>query len=129
MKKKELRHTLFVSRINIGIFSCILIAAFLTSCGTKFVRKGPSYPPYTGEIRVFWKDHGAPADPSSYEFIGTVSGRATWCGISAGRFNEGLHKKLTDQAGQHGGNGIILYCGEIGTTGECYCYGDIIRFK
>ncbi len=116
-------------RMTILLFLCVVLAALFASCGTRFVRKGGSYPPYTGEIRVFWKDHGVPANPSSYEFIGTVSGRATWCGISAGRFNEGLHKKLIEEAGRNGGNGIILYCGEIGTTGECYCYGDVIRFR
>ncbi|MFH2047007.1 MAG: hypothetical protein ABIK92_17905 [Pseudomonadota bacterium] len=129
MKRKELRHKFFTSQIVIRILFCILVATFLTSCGTKFIRKGGTYPPYAGEVRVFWKDHGVPADPNSYEFIGTVSGRSTWCGITQGKFNEGLHKKLTEQAGNNGGNGIILYCGEIGTVGECYCYGDVIRFK
>lgn len=111
-----------------AIFFIVIITSFV-SCGTSFVRKGKTYPPYTGEIRVFWKEHGVPADPNSYELIGSVSGRSTWCGITPGKFNEGLHKELINQAGKYGGNGIILYCGEIGTVDKCYCYGDIIRFK
>ncbi len=129
MKKRELSHALMGPQITIRILFCILVATFLISCGTSFIRKGNTYPPYTGEIRVFWKDHGVPADTNSYEFIGTVSGRSTWCGATPGKFNEGLHKELIEQAGKYGGNGIILYCGEIGTVGACYCYGDIIRFK
>lgn len=129
MKKKALRHRFMVSHLTIRILSCIMATTFLISCGTNFIRKGATYPPYTGEIRVFWKDHGVPTDPNSYEFIGTVSGRSTWCGITPGKFNEGLHKKLTEEAGKFGGNGIILYCGEIGTVGACDCYGDVIRFK
>ena len=129
MKRNELRHKFIGSQITIRILFCILLATFLISCGTSFIRKGKTYPPYTGEIRVFWKNHGVPEDPNTYEFIGTVSGRSTWCGVVVGKFNQGLHKELIAQAGEHGGNGIILYCGEVGTTGECYCYGDIIRFK
>lgn len=129
MKIRKLRRKFIRSKITIHILFCILVATFIVSCGTSFTRKGNTYPPYTGGIRVFWKDHGVPADPNSYELLGTVSGRSTWCGITPGKFNEGLHNDLIKQAGTYGGNGIILYCGEIGTVGACYCYGDVIRFK
>lgn len=129
MKRQIIRNKSVLSKGVIGILICILMTVFLTSCGTKFIRKGKIYPRYTGEIRVYWKEHGVPVDRNSYEFLGTVSGRSTWCGVAIGRDNQKLHGELTKQAGIHGGNGIILYCGELGTTGECYCYGDVIRFK
>jgi len=131
MRGMESKHDLTGSQIRILV--SVLLIIFLASCttttGTSFVRTGNTYPPYTGEIRVFWKEHGVPADRNSYEFIGTVSGSSLWCGVKTGKENEALHKELIDQAGKYGGNGIILYCGEIGTVGECKCYGDIIRFK
>ncbi len=129
MKWYKLKKAFIISNYPIQLLFCIFFTVFFSSCGTTFIQKGKSYPPYSGEVRVFWKNHGVPANPNTYDFIGTVSGRATWCGVAAGKFTESLHEKLIDQAGQHGGNGIILYCGEIGTTGECYCYGDIIKFK
>lgn len=114
---------------------CISILTLICSCsgGVTNVRytpkSGTTFPPYTGEIKVFWKEHGIPADPNSYVFIGTISGRSLWCGVTPAKMNTGLHQHLISQAGKYGGNGIVLYCGEIGTTGECHCYGDIIRFK
>jgi hypothetical protein len=111
------------------IILCVFSTSCLVSCGggIKFIRMGNTFPPYTGEIRVFWKEHGVPVEP--YEVIGTVSGRSTWCGVTPARLNEDLHKQLINETGKYGGNAIILYCGEIGSTGACYCYGDIIRFK
>ena len=116
----------------VGILSSIMVIVMISGCGvvsTRYVKKGPEYPPYGGEVKVFWKDHGVPADPNTYELIGTVSGRVLECGITQARFSEKLHKYIIDQASQHGGNGVIIYCGEIGTVDACYCYGDIIRFK
>ena len=129
MKKNLFIQRFIATKTTIRILFFFLLAACLTSCGITFIQKGRAYTPYSGEVQVFWKSHGIPANPNTYDFIGTVSGRATWCGIAAGKFTQSLHKKLIEQAGPHGGNGIILYCGEIGTTGECYCYGDIIRFR
>lgn len=105
-----------------------------TECGgivnTRYTKMGPEYPPYAGDVKVFWKDHGVPADPNTYELIGTASGRVLDCGVTQARFSEKLHKYIIDQASRHGGNGVILYCGELGTGEDaCYCYGDIIRIK
>jgi hypothetical protein len=95
----------------------------------KYTPTGSNFPPYTGEIKVFWKEHGVPKDPNSYVFVGRVSGQSLWCGVTLAQSNTELHQHLIDQAGKHGGNGIILMCGEVGSVGQCFCYGDIIRFK
>ena len=108
---------------------CIFILTSVCSCGIKFTQKGETFLPYTGKVKVFWKEHGVPADPNTYDLIGTVSGRVTWCGVTKGRYATDLHNELINEAGKHGGNGIILYCGEVGSVGQCDCYGDIIRFK
>jgi len=130
MKRKKMRHAFIESDSTIRILFCILVTTFLVSCGTgtRFVRTGTTYPPYTGEIRVFWKDHGVQANTDSYKLIGTVSGSSQTCGIATGRFNERLHKELIEQAGKYGGNGVILYCGEPGSPRRCDCWGDVIRF-
>jgi hypothetical protein len=117
-----------VSAFAIPVLFSILVTTFLTSCSTHFVREGKTYPPYTGEVLVFWKEHGVPGDPNAYEFLGTVHKRSTWCGITPAKYNKELHKALIDEAGKYGGNAVILYCGEIGTVGACTCYGDVIRF-
>ena len=113
--------------------AAVTIVCFLCACGSisnkNIVYKGPKYPPYEGEVKLFWKDHGVPADPNRYEFIGTVSGRTTWCGVTQAAFHKELHDWIKEEAAKAGGNGVIIYCGELGTTGECYCYGDVIRFK
>lgn len=130
MKRKKLRHEFIELDFTIRILFCILVTTFLVSCGsgTSFVRTGAIYPPYTGEIRVFWKDHGAQVKTNSYKFIGTVSQKSKMCESEPGRFDERLHKDLIEQAGQYGGNGIILYCGETGSPRHCDCWGDVIRF-
>jgi len=112
---------------------CICVSVLLCSCGpvidVQYLPNRPALPPYTGKVAVFWKEHGTSMDPSTYDLIGTVTAQSNWCGTNKAKFNTGLHNYLINQAGEHGGNGIILYCGEIGSIAECYCYGDIIRFK
>lgn len=105
-----------------------LLLACASVSNTKTVRKGPTYPPYEGPVQVFWKEHGTPP-PGSYVLIATVSGRATWCGVTKAKFHEELHQYLIAEAGRLGGTGVILHCGEVGTVGECYCYGDAIRLR
>ena len=87
------------------------------------------YPPYSGNVDVYWKEQGVSADLRKYEFIATVRARSTWCGITAGKFNTDLHSYIIARAGEVGGNAVVLYCGELGTTGECDCYGDVYRKK
>jgi hypothetical protein len=112
---------------------CIFVGALLCSCSpvidVKYIPNGPRFPRYTGKIAVFWKEHGIPIEPDTYDFIGTISGQSNWCGTNKAKFYTDLQNYLINEAGKYGGNGIILHCGELGSTGECYCYGDIIRFK
>ncbi len=78
---------------------------------------------------MYWKEKGPPADLRQYEFIATVKGSSTWCGLTKGMFNTDLHKYIVSRAGEVGGDALVLYCGELGTTGECDCYGDVYRRK
>lgn len=87
------------------------------------------YPPVSGNVDVYWKEQGAPAYLRKYEFVATVKARSTWCGITAGKFNTEVHDYIISRAGEVGGNAVVLYCGEVGTTGECDCYGDVYRKK
>lgn len=87
------------------------------------------YPPYTGKVKVFWKEHGVPSDPNTYEFIGTVSAMPFWAGIYEGKLYAPLHKYIVDKAAEIGGNAVIIYCGELGTVADAQCYGDVLRMK
>jgi hypothetical protein len=44
-------------------------------------------------------------------------------------YDKDLHDWIKKEAAKAGGNGVIISCGELGTVGECNCYGDVIRFK
>ena len=118
---------------NKVVFNALLalfMGILLCSCANvKFTPHGKTFPPYTGNIKVIWKDRGLAVNPNSYDFIGTVSDSVAWCGIIPANLDDNLHNRLVKEAGKYGGNGIILYCGEIGSVDECKCYGDIIRFK
>jgi hypothetical protein len=118
-----------------GILTLIGITLLLAGCfntnsfgSTKVSRTGGHYPPYNGTARIFWKEHGVP-NPNRYSVIGRISGRTTWCGVEAAKFNTALHNWIAQQAAKMGGNGVIMYCGEVGTTGQCHCYGDAIRLR
>jgi hypothetical protein len=90
------------------------------------------FKPYEGDIRVLQKEFGFPADLQGkrYYVLGQISGRSTWCGFTPPIRNEKLQNYLIDQARQKGGNAIMLLCGYGGRTeGECYCYGDVLRFE
>ena len=112
---------------------CIFVSVLFCSCGPAidltYVPNAPPYPPYTGKVAVFWKDHGVQPNPDTYDLIGTVSGQSDWCGTNKEKFYTDLQDRLINEANKYGGNGIILRCGQIGSIGECYCYGDIIRLK
>jgi hypothetical protein len=117
------------------LLSLVVVATafILCSCGSisnkKIAYKGPKYPPYEDEIIVYWKEHGVPKDPNTYELIATISGRTTWCGVTKAAFDKELHDWIKEEAAKVGGNAVIIYCGELGSVSECYCYGDVIRFK
>ena len=111
----------------------------LTGCGgvagVKWTPMGgatPAFEPYQGEVRVLWKSHGFPEDlkAKKYQLLGRVSGRSFWCGSTPPIQNTQLHNRLTEEAGRHGGNAIMLDCGYGGfTEAQCYCYGDVMRFE
>ena len=85
------------------------------------------YPPSSGTVEVFWKEQGVPGNLRKFEFVATVKARSTWCGVTVGKFNTEVHDYIISRAGEIGGNAVVLYCGELGTTGECDCYGDVYR--
>jgi hypothetical protein len=127
------RRTLVFLSKKLLVTAAFILALFICSCASiinkNIVYKGPKYPPYKGELKVYWKDHGVPADPNRYVLIGTVSGRTAACGLKQAAFHKELHDWIKDEAAKAGGNGVIIYCGELGSVGECFCYGDIIHFK
>ena len=117
---KAILYTLF------ALLSCIL----LSSCvNVKFIPHGKTFPPYTGDIKVIWKEPRLVPNPNSYDLIGTVTGSVILCGVEPAMLDTDLHNRLIKETRKYGGNGIILYCGEMGEADECKCYGDIIRFK
>ncbi len=85
------------------------------------------YPPSTGNVDVVWKEQGVPGHLREYKFVATVKARSTWCGVTAEKFNMEVHDYIISRAREVGGNSVVLYCGELGTTGECDCYGDVYR--
>jgi hypothetical protein len=118
-------------KVVINTLLALFMSILLCECANvKFIPHGKTFPPYTGEIKIIWKEHRLLVDPNSYDFIGTVSADSvTWCGTIPAKLDDDLHIRLINEVGKYGGDGIILYCGEIGSVNECTCYGDIIRFK
>lgn len=115
------------------VLSVIFISLLFSGCasirGKRLVYKtSKKYKPYTGEVKVFWKEHGVP-DPNLYSLIATVSGMPYWAGIYEGKTFEPLHKYIIKKAAEVGGNAVIIYCGEIGTVAQATCYGDAIWLK
>lgn len=107
-----------------------LISGCASIRGEKLIYKtSERYKPYTGEVKVFWKEHGVPLDPNSYSFIATISAIPFWAGVYEGKFYEPLHKYIINKAAEVGGNAVIMYCGEIGSIAQATCYGDAIRLK
>jgi uncharacterized lipoprotein YajG len=113
---------------RIILIAVLLLAGCASVSSTDTLYHGTKrYPPHSGNVDVYWKEQGAPADLRKYEFVATVKARSTWCGITAARFNSEVHNYIISRAGQVGGDAVVLYCGELGTTGECECYGDVYR--
>ncbi len=83
------------------------------------------YEPYKGQVQVFWKEHRTPIK-GTYAPIATITGKPMWAGIYTARSYQPLHQYIIDKAAEVGGNGVIIYCGEVGTVGESTCYGDAI---
>ena len=107
----------------------VFMSTLLCACAVKFTPQGKTFPPYTGDIKVIWKEPGIVPNPDSYDLIGTVTGRVILCGAVPGWADTDLHNRLIKETRKYGGNGIILSCGAMGAEDECKCYGDIIRFK
>ncbi len=111
-----------------SILSVVLLL-ILSGCGgilyENWAQNGPRLDPYQGAPKVFWKEHGVP-NPNSYTFLGTVSARSGCC---LGMADEKLHQYLINEAPKHGGDGVILNCGPLGSDAEEWCYGNVIRFK
>lgn len=108
----------------------LFMSILLCSCvNVKFIPHGKTFPPYTGEIKVIWKEPRLVPNPNSYDLIGTVTGSVIFCSVVPAMLDTDLHNRLIKETRKYGGNGIILYCGETGAEDECRCYGDIIRFK
>jgi hypothetical protein len=137
MKKNGRPVVACYSRI-VFVLSLCSILAFLAACaGVSNVKwiptpGSPMFEPYVGDVRVLQKEYGFPADlqGKKYYVLGRISGRSTWCGITPPIQNEKLQKHLVEQARQKGGNVIMLICGYGGTMeGDCYCYGDVLRFE
>ena len=120
------------SMFTTGLATVLLLTLFGACSGVvsskSYISKGPSAPPKpSDEVKVFWREHGVP-DPATYELLGTNAAKAFWCQSKPARLEEAVHKYLIEDAGKRGGDGVILYCGEVGTTGGCFCYGDVILF-
>lgn len=114
-----------------------LISLFLTSvlvsCGglkskNTIYKTNKQYPPYTGEVRVFWKEYEMPQ--TAYSTIATISAEPFWAGIhtNAAAYKP-LHDYIINKAAEVGGNGVIIHCGALGTVGQTICSGDAIWLK
>ena len=119
------RRGLIVVLLSVGIFSA---CSSVTSRDTIY-QGTKRYPANPGTVAVYWKDQGVPVDLTGYDFVATVKARSTWCGLKQARFNSNVHSYLISRAGEVGGDTVVLYCGELGSVGECYCYGDVYRKK
>ncbi len=118
------------NKVTFNVLLALFMGILLCSCvDFKFTPQGKTFPPYTGDIKVIWKERGLVPNPNSYDLIGTVTGRVIFCGAVPGWSDTDLHNRLIKKASEYGGNGIILSCGETGAADECKCYGDVIRFK
>ena len=118
------------NKIIFNTLLALFVSILLCSCtSVKFFPQGKTFPPYTGEIKVIWKEPRLVPNPNSYDLIGTVTGSVMWCGVVPAMLDTDLHNRLIKEAMKYGGNGIILSCGEMGAIDECKCFGDIIRFK
>jgi hypothetical protein len=104
------------------------VVALATGCGISVSMRGPALPPRP-PARIIWKAHSAGLAPGSYTLIAVVKKRTTWCGATKARFDRDNHRALARKAGELGGNVIVLRCGAPGTTGECYCWGDVIFIR
>lgn len=120
------------NRKTLLLLFAVAMAFCVVACGgissKTIVYKGQKYPPYDGEVKVYWKEHGVPP-PKTYELIATIGGRTTMCGFTKAAFHKELHDWIKEEAAKAGGNGVIIHCGDLGTVGECHCSGDVIRFK
>ncbi len=115
--------------IMVAILTFTLIACASTR-GEKIIYKSDKrFSPYKGKVKVYWKDHGIPGNPNSYTFIATIKAQSFWAGIRPGKFNEKLHELIINKTAEVGGNAVLLYCPEIGTVGQEYCYGDAIKIR
>ena len=117
----------------LGIISFSLFASGCASTGNVrneqvVHRASQKYPPFTGKVKIYWKDHLVP-NPRTYEVIAIVSAMPFWAGIYEAKTYEPLHKHIEKRAAELGGNGVIMYCGEIGTVGQGTCYGEVIWLK
>ena len=117
------------------ILCIVFISVLFSGCASTAIRgetltykSDKRYPAYTGKVKVYWKEHGVPR-VNTYSLIATVSGMPFWAGIYDAKNYEPLHKYIIRKAAEVGGNGVIIYCGEIGTVGASTCYGDVIRLK
>ncbi len=116
------------------VFFVLLLTSVFISCAAVrgkdiLYKTSERFDPYDGNVKIYWKEHGVPADPNSYTVIATIRAQSFWAGIREGKFNKKVHQFIIQKTAEIGGNGVIIYCGEIGSVGQAVCYGDVIRIK
>ena len=73
---------------NSLLILCIIsISVLFSGCSSTAIRgetltykTDKRYQPYTGKVKVFWKEHGVPR-VNSYALIATISGMPFWAGV------------------------------------------------
>lgn len=110
---------------------CVFFMAVLVGCGfgTTITQKGPKYAPREGPAKMLWRNRAVLPDPSTYELLATIQRRTGTCGISPAMTDQDNHATIASEAGKLGADAVVIDCGIPGTTGECHCFGDAIRYR
>jgi hypothetical protein len=113
-----IRHTFVVA--------ALLLAS--AGCSVKSARTpGVSYPQRVDKAKIIWRQAFVDADPASYEIVGQVQKRTTWCGVTQAAADADNHATVAEEAARLGADVVVLDCGAVGTVGECTCFGTALR--
>jgi hypothetical protein len=114
-----------VKRIVFGVAGLLLLVA---GCSVKSARTpGVSYPQRVDTAKIIWRQSFVQMDPASYEVVGQVQKRTTWCGVTQAAADEDNHAAVAEEAARLGADVVVLDCGGVGTVGECTCFGTALR--
>ncbi len=117
------------SRIEAWCAAAACAALLAAGCGST-----PNSTPAAGSegrsdpAEIIWAEQATAVDPGSYEVVGTLKKRTTWCGVTPAISDSKNHQALATKAARLGADAIFLSCGAPGTVGQCICTARAIRW-